>query len=171
MSAGERVRDVVDFTASESKQDLAPRVPTGLAKGIAPSIILLILVLAGLPFAVWVDMRSLSESTLRLQAETLRSMIDKIRDYYASNVVARVTANYGAAHVAANYADVSGGIPIPATLSLELGGILSHGDDNIRFRFFSDYPFKNRAAHSFGDFERQALETLRLDPRKTVSEA
>jgi adenylate cyclase len=127
-----------------------------------------LVVLAGLPIAVWLDMRNLSEQALRGQAAELMMMIDGIRGYYAGNVVARVLANGGTTHVVPDYVDVPGGIPIPATLSLELGSVIGKGNDNIRFRFFSDYPFRNRAPHAFDEFERQALATLRQAPNTRV---
>jgi adenylate cyclase len=113
-------------------------------------------------------MRNLSEQALRGQAAELMMMIDGIRGYYAGNVVARVLANGGTTHVVPDYVDVPGGIPIPATLSLELGSVIGKGNDNIRFRFFSDYPFRNRAPHAFDEFERQALATLRQAPNTRV---
>lgn len=131
-------------------------------------IVLVLLVLAGLPVAVWLDMRNLSERALKDQADDLSSMIDGIRNYYASNVVGRVLADGKNTHVLPNYTEVPGAIPIPATLSLELGDIINRNNNNTQFRFFSDYPFKNRAAHAFDPFERQALETLRNDPQARV---
>jgi hypothetical protein len=108
------------------------------------------------------DLRDLSERTLRGQADEFSSMIDSIRNYYAGNVVGRVLAHGEKTQVLPNYTKVPGAIPIPATLSLELGGLISNV--NTQFRFFSDYPFKNRASHAFDAFERQALEKLRQDP-------
>ena len=139
-----------------------------LGRNLALSIILLVIVLAGLPIAVWLDMQSLSEAALRDQANSLISMIDSVRGYYAENIVGRVEANAGAAHVTPDYLDTPGGIPIPATLSLELGGLISDRGRDITFRFFSDYPFKNRAPHAFDAFERQALATLRSNPTERV---
>ena len=132
------------------------------ARKLLITVVLVLLVLAGLPVAVWLDLRDLSERTLRGQADEFSSMIDSIRNYYASNVVGRVLAHGEKTQVLPNYTEVPGAIPIPATLSLELGGLISNA--NTQFRFFSDYPFKNRAAHAFDAFERQALENLRQDP-------
>jgi adenylate cyclase len=130
---------------------------------------LLLLVLAGLPVAVWFDLRALSERALREQADSFVSVIDGMRAYYASNIVARVAAAQRT-EVLSNYAQVPGAIPIPATLSLEIADIIREGKGNIRFRFFSDLPFKNRASHAFDDFERQALAALRANPNERVSE-
>ena len=154
---------MVSAAAQESNRDL-----TLLGRNLALSIILLMIVLVGLPIAVWLDLRSLSEAALRDRANSLISMIDSVRGYYAENIVGRVEANDGAAHVTPDYLDTPGGIPIPATLSLELGGLISDGGRDVRFRFFSDYPFKNRAPHTFDAFERQALATLRNNPTERV---
>jgi adenylate cyclase len=161
-------------TSAVSTADAVPRtsiaaaIVHGLSRNLLPSILLLTIVLGGLPIAVWLDMRNLSEQTLRDQAAELMTMIDGIRSYYAGNVVARVLGNGGTTHVVPDYADVPGGIPIPATLSLELGSVIGKSNDNIRFRFFSDYPFRNRTPHAFDDFERAALATLRQAPDTRV---
>jgi adenylate cyclase len=146
------------------------RVSGYLARKLLITVVLVLLVLAGLPVAVWLDLRDLSERTLRGQADEFSSMIDSIRNYYASNVVGRVLAHGEKTQVLPNYAEVPGAIPIPATLSLELGGLINSGNGNTQFRFFSDYPFKNRLPHAFDAFERQALETLRQDPNARVYE-
>ena len=135
-----------------------------LAGRLSTTVLLVLVILAGLPVAVWLDMRNLSEQALRDQADDLTSMINSIRDYYATNVVARVLTDGAKTQVLPNYAAVPGAIPIPATLSLELGDVINREHGNVGFRFFSDYPFRNRAPHTFDAFEREALETLRRDP-------
>jgi adenylate cyclase len=135
-----------------------------LADGLSITVLLVVLILTGLPVVVWLDLRNLSEQSLREQADDLSSMINHIRDYYAGNVVGRVLAGGERTQVLPNYSAVPGAIPIPATLSLELGDVINRDKGNVRFRFFSDYPFKNRAPHAFDAFEREALEGLRRDP-------
>ena len=149
---------------------LGGRISEYLANNLSISVALVLLVLAGLPVAVWLDLRNLSERALREQADDLSSMIDSIRDYYSSNVVGRVLAHGERTQVLPDYAEVPGAIPIPATLSLELGGLINQASGNTQFRFISDYPFKNRAPHAFDAFERQALESLRQNPPSRVHE-
>jgi adenylate cyclase len=133
--------------------------------------IVIVILLCGLPLAVWLDLRDLSEHTLRTQADELGSAINSIRGYYSRNVVSRVLGAAGEpTRVLHNYADVPGAIPIPATLSLELGDVVSRQDGNIQYRFFSDYPFAKRAPHEFDGFERQALATLREGQRTPIYE-
>ncbi len=132
---------------------------------------LVLAMLAGLPLAVWLDIRALSVTALSRQAEDLSSVISGIRGYYASNVVGRVLAAHGeqirALH---NYPEVPGAIPIPATLSLELGQVISQQQGNISYRFVSDLPFANRPSHDLDKFEAAALNRLRLDPSQDVTE-
>ena len=131
-------------------------------------IALVLLLLAGLPVAAWFDLRHLSETLLRRQASDLNSLISGFRAYYASNVVGRVLAAPGHTQVVHNYADIPGAIPIPATLSIELGHVVSEQQHNIAYRFVSDFPFKNRPPHELDDFERGALASLRQNPKQQL---
>jgi adenylate cyclase len=146
------------------------RIAQRLAGNLTLNIVLLSIVLVGLPVAVWLDLRELSESALRRQAEALSVVIDRFRDYYANNVVERVLAHPGGTVAVANYQDVSGAIPIPATLSLEVGNKLSEASsaNHMGYRFFSDYPFPPRAFHKFDPFERDALKLLREKKETSV---
>ncbi|HEU4826293.1 MAG TPA: adenylate/guanylate cyclase domain-containing protein [Dongiaceae bacterium] len=137
-------------------------------------IVLVLVMLAGLPLAVWLDISNLSERLLERQAQDLSSLITSIRSYYASNVVGRVLAAHasgvtGATQVTNDYVEIPGAIPIPATLSLELGKVISEQQANITYRFVSDLPFKNRPIHPMDAFERAALNSLRLNPKQTIT--
>ena len=132
---------------------------------------LILLLLAALPVAVWLDLSSLGETALRRQASDLNSVISSVRAYYGGNVVGRVLAVHGKeTQVVHNYEDIPGAIPIPATLSLELGKVISEQQHNITYRFVSDYPFKNRAPHPLDAFEKGALQSLRANPDQKIVE-
>jgi hypothetical protein len=96
------------------------------------------------------------------QAQLPNSVITSMRGFYGRNVVGRVLAAPPGTttQVTHNYEAIPGAIPIPATLSLELGRVISEQQQNITYRFVSDYPFKNRAPHVLDDFERNALNGL-----------
>ena len=131
---------------------------------------LVVLLLAGLPAAVWMDLTNLAETNLNRQASDLNSIISSVRSYYASNVVGRILAAPGVAtKVVHNYEDIPGAIPIPATLSLELGRVISERQHNITYRFVSDYPFANRAAHPFDQFEKDLLRRLRENSNQVLT--
>ena len=132
---------------------------TGSHGLVLTSLVLALLV--GLPLAVWLDLRNLTETLLLRQAKDLNSVVSSVRGYYASNVVGRVLASPGETKVVHNYESIPGAIPIPATLSLDLGRVISEQQQNISYRFVSDFPFKNRAPHALDDFETIALANLR----------
>src|ERR1700682_5820340 len=109
--------------------------------------ILVAFLLLALPLAVWLDLTNLAEAALRRQATDLNSVITSVRGYYATNVVGRVLANPGSTKVVHNYEAIPGAIPIPATLSLELGRVIDEKQGGVGYRFISDLPFDHRAAH------------------------
>jgi len=129
-------------------------------------LMLLVLLPLALPFAVWLDLRDVTASLLRRQASDLNSAISSIRKYYADHIVSRVLASPGETSVLPNYEEVPGAIPIPATLSLELGRVIGEQQADITYRFVSDFPFKNRASHILDPFETRALASLRRDPAR-----
>ena len=59
-------------------------------------IFLVLVLLAGLPLAVWLDLRNLTERALLRQANDLNSLMTSVRGYYANNVVGRVLARIDA---------------------------------------------------------------------------
>jgi len=129
---------------------------------------LIVVLLLALPLAVWLDLTNLAEVALRRQASDLNSVITSVRGYYASQVVGRVLAHPESVKVVHDYESVPGAIPIPATLSLELGKVIGAQQANIGYRFVSDYPFTNRKPHELDAFERGALERLRKDASQYI---
>jgi class 3 adenylate cyclase len=133
--------------------------------------LLIALLLVALPAAVWMDLTNLGDAALRRQASDLNSVVTSVREYYASNVVRRVLSASGASQVVHNYQTIPGAIPIPATLSLELGRVISEQQRNITYRFVSDFPFKGREPHKLDDFEIEALKSLRQNPGQKIIES
>jgi adenylate cyclase len=134
---------------------------------LAPLVVLLLI---GLPIAVWLDLSNLVETNLHRQASNVNSIISSVRNYYANNVVARVLASPGTTKVVHNYKDFPGAIPIPATLSLELGKVIGEQQRNIEYRFVSDFPFKNRTPHALDEFETMALGRLRENSNQQLTQ-
>ena len=129
-----------------------------------------VLGLLGLPIAVWLDLRILSERVLRTQAGEISRIIDDMRGFYGSDVVGRVLQTANPITVTHNYRDTPGAIPIPATLSIELGQRISAHDGSVKYRFVSDMTFKGRQPHPLDGFEKQALSQLRANPTEPVVE-
>jgi class 3 adenylate cyclase len=123
----------------------------------------------GLPFATWLDLRSLSENALRREAGNLNEIITGVRDFYGSDVVGRLN-DKGVTIATDEYTRVHGAIPIPATFSIALGRIVGAHQHNIEYRFVSDFPFKHRAAHTLDRFERRSLAALRANPHQDLTD-
>ncbi len=70
----------------------ARSAPTGSRSLV---ILLVLVLLAGLPVAVWLVLRNLTEANLLRQARDLNSVVTSVRAYYASNVVGRILASPG----------------------------------------------------------------------------
>jgi class 3 adenylate cyclase len=130
-------------------------------------VALVVLLLAGLPFAAWLDMRDLSERILSRQATEIGRVIDDMRGFYASDVVGRL-AHHPLATPTDAYKNVEGGIPIPATLSIELGKMISARNAAVKYRYVSDSPIKGREAQPLDDWEHAAIRSLRANAKKPV---
>jgi len=142
---------------------------------LRPETVLWVL-LAALLLLPLVMIHSISNATVKemqLHAQEISSLATDIRSYYADNVIARLQAAEGRAVYSENYRDVHGGIPIPATLSIELGALFdnAHHDGRISYEFISDYPFAKRVARPLDTFEVAAIRSFRDDPkRKTFTQ-
>lgn len=126
-----------------------------------------------LPVVMFTAMSGATVAQMRLQADEISTLASGIRAYYADNVIARLQAADGKAVYTENYREVHGGIPIPATLSIELGALFdnAHSDGRISYEFLSDYPFARRLSRPLDSFERKAIQVFRSDPqRKTYTE-
>ncbi|QRM29373.1 adenylate/guanylate cyclase domain-containing protein [Microvirga sp. VF16] len=130
----------------------------------------LIVSLLGLPVAAWFDLRALSERMLQAQVGDINRVIDEVRAFYGSDVVERILSASGPITVTHNYRDIPGAIPIPATLSIELGKLISSKNDAVKYRFVSDHPFKGREARAIDSFGQDALSRLRADPKQPIIE-
>ena len=106
---------------------------------------------------------SLVRDTALRDAKSFHRAIAEFRSVYTSKVVAR--AREAGVDVRHDYKQHSGAIPLPATLSKELGDRLGHDESNTRTRLYSDFPFKSSPNNGpQDDFERQALSELRRHP-------
>jgi len=121
-----------------------------------------------LPVVMLSSMTAATTAQMRQQADEISTLATAIRAYYADNVIARLQAADGQAVFSENYRQVHGGIPIPATLAIELGALFdnAHSDGRISYDFLSDYPFAKRLAHPLDGFEREAIRTFRADPQR-----
>jgi signal transduction histidine kinase len=93
-------------------------------------------------------------------ARTYNQVIIAARDYYTNSVLPG--ARGAGAVVTHDYHDVPNGIPLPATLSIELSRKFSRSRKGTRVRLYSEYPFPWRTPGGPRDaFERDALTSLK----------
>ena len=95
---------------------------------------------------MWLDLRNLTETKLLRQARDLNSAVTSMRAYYGTNVVGRILDSPGSTQVTHNYESIRGAIPIPATLSLELGRIISEQQQNISYPVRLGFSFQESRA-------------------------
>jgi hypothetical protein len=99
------------------------------------------------------------------QARNFQGFIDELRALYASAVVAKVEpAGFRIVH---DYQKKEKAIPVWATFVHELSTRVSERQRGLRTRLYSDYPFPWRTdGGPHDDFEREALQALRANPRQ-----
>lgn len=135
------------------------------ARGITAAFVVFLVALAGLPLAIFLTLLGHSEQEALREASELSRAISAIRSYYAKNVTSRILSHPGPVTVTERYREVPGGVPIPATLSIELGEVIGQDarSDASTFAFVSDAPFRNRSRPELDPFQQQALRAFRED--------
>ena len=113
-----------------------------------------------LPIAVWLDLTAISDQALRRQGHTLDSLMTTVRSYYAQNVISQLDGET-ATEARHDHHDVEGAIPIPATLSIEIGQAIDTKGLDASYRFLSDLPFEGRDRPPLTTAETNALARFR----------
>jgi signal transduction histidine kinase/DNA-binding response OmpR family regulator len=130
--------------------------------------VLVVIFCIGAAAALW-DLARLSSKLVEsaalegtaLQAETL----EELRSLYTSEVVERLRGQ--GITVTHDYAAHAAAIPLPATLSIELGRRIGARGSGMQVRLYSDYPFPWRRDGGPRDaFEQDALRNLREHPEQ-----
>jgi adenylate cyclase len=163
MIAGKATDNMTELHTGKSRS-----WPDGLLGPLMTASI--ILGLLGLPLMLWLDLDALTRNTLRDRAHETSRIIDVMRGFYSSDVVGRILHAEQKVTTSNNYKNINGAVPIPATLSIELGNLISAGDGAVKYRFVSDLPFKGREDHLLDAFESGAITALRANPKEAVSD-
>jgi PAS domain S-box-containing protein len=89
--------------------------------------------------------------------------VTQFRNFYAQELVPRaVRAGVQVTH---DYKQRDNALPLPATLTIELGHYLSQVDGGTQVRLYSDMPFPWRQGERhLDDFQQQALQHLKQNP-------
>lgn len=134
--------------------------------GLTWTLGVFLVLLIGLPFVIYYSLYEHAEDESLRLARSFSSTISTFRSYYTKNVAARVIEGHGQIVLTERYKDYKGGIPIPATLSIELGEILREKseqstDGAFSFAFVSDLPFSKRDRRPLDSFQEDALRKFR----------
>lgn len=131
--------------------------------GLNLPLLVFALALLGLPFMIYKTIGDHARSEALREARAFSSVISIVRSYYANNVSGRIQQANGLAILTEQYHKLQGGVPIPATLSIELGqAIRDHlGDSSFLFSFVSDAPFRHRDRPRLDGFQADALRAFR----------
>jgi PAS domain S-box-containing protein len=138
--------------------------------GLTPALALFLIALMAGPVVMYLALVHHAEREALKDARAFSSVISIVRSYYANNVTGRIMAA-GGAHVSLseNYREMAGGVPIPATLSIELGDKIRTDsvDQSLQFSFVSDAPFLRRPRPPLTDFQGEALKSFRREDSST----
>jgi signal transduction histidine kinase len=108
--------------------------------------------------------RQIKEATVLQAAQSYSAAISEFREYYSKEVVPR--AQKAGVEVTHDFHDKEAAIPLPATLSIELGDELSREGGGRGFRLYSAFPFPWRKDRVLDGFETAALSATSADPKQ-----
>ncbi len=125
-------------------------------------------------FGMW-ELSRLSDQlvqTSALESAAQQSeILDEVNKFYTSDVVDRIQVKgVEATH---DYFNRKNAIPLPATLTIQLGRIISEKNkEGVQVRLYSDHPFRTRKDGGRMDgFEREALDWFRSKPPEYFKKA
>ena len=103
------------------------------------------------------------ENNALTSARSYANTFESLRTYYTEEVVARVPKD--SVTVSHDYKNFTHGIPLPATLTIELAKKIGRRSDGFSVRLYSDYPYPWRGEPGQLDgFERRAFQKLSDTP-------
>ena len=122
--------------------------------------------LIALPLVVLMTISEANRVQMHKHANEISTAISSLRTYYSENIVKKLQESNGHAVFTENYKNVHGGIPIPATFSIDMGNLFDStlNDTAVEYAFVSDYPFKSRNRAKLSGFQMRSIEAFRADP-------
>ena len=131
-------------------------------------VFIMAILLMGIGYVYWQHEND-KEKFLEQQAVAYSShfadSIIQFRNFYSSQIVPRLTQrDIPLIH---NFKETEGALPLPATFTKAFGEFLSQNGSKSGLRLYSDLPFtwsENGGIHD--DFEKQAMDFLRVNPDK-----
>lgn len=107
-----------------------------------------------------------AEATVLLAADSYLRTLEAVRAVYTSEVVNRLPASLVVTY---DYTEYEHAIPLPATFTIALAQNLGTSIEGLQVRLYSEYPFPFRGPPDMDDFERLAMDSLRVSPGAAIS--
>lgn len=111
----------------------------------------------------WRHGEKIKEATVLEAAATYAGAVTAFRNFYGNEIVPR--ARRAGIEITHDYHDKEAALPLPATMSLELGDRLG-GADQPFLRLYSEYPFPYRADRSLTSSQIEALRAVIEQPNE-----
>ncbi len=132
-----------------------------------PIVLLAVVFVAAFAFITYYVSRlqeDLNRTAAIERAADLSEAVAAFRTLYTSEVVDRLKGQ--GVVITHDYAEHAGAIPLPATLSVQLGKQFAASLQGLSTRLYSPYPFPWRSSEGglTGNFEEEAWRALNADP-------
>jgi methyl-accepting chemotaxis protein len=106
-----------------------------------------------------------TQKSSELNALSIIDQFKTLRGYYVKSVVKKVKGNDTGLKISYDHKTMPDAIPLPATLIHDMSELLSKkGDDKIKLKLYSEFPFPNRKDRKLDDFGREALAFFKSNP-------
>ncbi len=103
-------------------------------------------------------------STAKISTQNISSF----RAFYSGEILSNIDKTK--VPVTHEFRDVEGALPLPATMSIELGAYLEQQDAHMGYRMYSSQPFPWRETRVLDAFEGEALSAIEADPGRPIYE-
>jgi len=101
----------------------------------------------------------------KLNALSIIDQFKTLRGYYVKSVIKKVKGNDTGLKISYDHKTMDDAIPLPATVIHDMSELLGKkGEDNIKLKLYSDFPFPNRKDRKLDDFGQEALAFFKATP-------
>jgi methyl-accepting chemotaxis protein len=101
----------------------------------------------------------------KLNALSIIDQFKTLRGYYVKSVIKKVKGNDTGLKISYDHKTMPDAIPLPATLIHDMSALLSKkGEDKIKLKLYSEFPFPNRKDRKLDGFGQEALAFFKTNP-------
>jgi len=110
----------------------------------------------------------LTETSARQNASRYSEALSIVRSRYTSEVVSRLQDSD--VEITHDYKNSAHAIPLPATLTIDIGDQIANSGTGVKVALYSDEPFPWRSGRVLTNFQKDALRELRKNPQTPVEQ-